>query len=95
MARTEIDFSDSMHLYRQIAEILRGQIESGELPPREYLPSKLALTRQFPVSARTIDSATGLLKDWGYIRTVIGRGFWILPAEERGQPHPRRRATDR
>jgi DNA-binding GntR family transcriptional regulator len=95
MARTEIDPSDSMHLYRQIAEILRGQIESGKLPARGFLPSKLTLTRRFSVSARTIDSATGLLKDWGYIRTVIGRGFWILPPEERGQAHPRRRATDR
>jgi GntR family transcriptional regulator len=94
MART-IDFDGGMHLWRQLAEIIREQIESGDLAPQAYLPSKQDLARQFGVSLRTVDTATGFLRDEGYIRTVIGRGFWILPPEERGHRHPRRRSTDR
>ena len=40
-------------MYRQIAEDLRGRIESGELPGGSRLPTELELQEQFGASRNT------------------------------------------
>jgi DNA-binding GntR family transcriptional regulator len=95
MARTEIDFDDREYRYVQLAEIVRGRIEDGTYPPRRPIPSKRELTATYGVSARTVDTAMSLLKADGWIETVIGKGYYVVEAERRGHPHPRRRSTDK
>lgn len=55
-----------------IAEALRDQIRSGELPPGESLPSEARLTSRFGVSRGTVRQALGALRTEGLI--VGGRG---------------------
>ena len=51
--RTEIDRWDPEPVYAQLADILRGQIERGELVPRQPLPSETYLVQHYGVSRGT------------------------------------------
>ena len=82
MARTEIDHGDRDPLYRQLADIIRGQIESGEIPPRRAVPSKRLLRQRYDVSARTVDAAMAILRAEGLIEAEPGKGLFVT---ERGQ----------
>ena len=83
MARTEIDHGDREPVYRQLAEIIRAQIESGQIPPRRAVPSKRTLMQEHGVSARTVDSAMALLRAEGLIETEPGKGLFVVPESER------------
>lgn len=82
MPRTEIDPDDREPVYRQLAEILRGQILSGEIPPRRALPSKRLLVQRYEVSTRTIDSAMAVLRSEGLIATEAGKGLYVRDRSE-------------
>ena len=79
----EIDHEGRVPVYRQVAEILRGQIVSGELAPDRPLPSKVTLRQRFGVSQGSIERALVVLKAEGLVVTVTGRGIYVLPEEER------------
>ena len=85
MARTEIDHGDRDPLYRQLADIIRGQIESGEIPPRRAVPSKRLLRQRYDVSARTVDAAMAILRAEGLIEAEPGKGLFVT---ERRQQEP-------
>ena len=82
MPRTEIDPDDREPVYRQLAAILRAQIESGEIPPRRALPSKRMLVQRYQVSTRTIDSAMAVLRSEGLIATEAGKGLFVTDRSE-------------
>ena len=82
MPRTEIDPDDREPVYRQLAEILRAQIESGEIPPRRALPSKRLLVQRFGVSTRTVDSAMAVLRAEGLIASEAGKGLFVTDRSE-------------
>jgi GntR family transcriptional regulator len=65
-------------LFEQVAEILRGQIASGELPPRRKLPTQEDLADQLKVSRGTVLRATRVFTDEGLIRFVPGRGLFTV-----------------
>jgi len=67
--------------YRQLAAIIRGQIESGELAPGQQLPSVIALAAEYQVSTPTVKKALGLLKAEGLVTGVAGYGTFV--AEKR------------
>jgi DNA-binding FadR family transcriptional regulator len=64
-------------VYRRLAAELRSRIESGQLQPRQLLPSELHLQQEFGVSRDTVRRALGLLSDLGLTRTVVGRGTYV------------------
>ena len=70
-------------VYQQLAAILRGKIDSGEIPPRRAIPSKRTLTEEYSVSPGTVERAVQALRAEGYRRTVLGRGLFVRPPEER------------
>jgi DNA-binding GntR family transcriptional regulator len=82
-----IDHDGDVPLYLQLAAILRDQIDSGEIPARRAIPSKKTLIQQHGVSATTVEAALGELRRDGYLKTVIGRGLYVVPAKER-RPEP-------
>ena len=82
MPRTEIDPDDREPVYRQLAEILRGQILSGDIPPRRALPSKRLLVQRYEVSTRTVDSAMAVLRSEGLIATEAGKGLYVRDRSE-------------
>lgn len=73
----------SPELYsEQVAEILRRQIESGELPPRHKLPTQQAMVDQFDVSRGTVLKACEILTDEGLVRFIPGRGLFTADPEK-------------
>jgi len=63
-------------LYAQLADLLRGQIERGELTGR--VPSAKTLAQQHEVSNGTAERALAILRDEGVIASAIGRGHFVV-----------------
>jgi GntR family transcriptional regulator len=63
--------------YQQIADRLRGQIDSGTLQPGERLPSEPDLVRQFDASRNTVRLALALLTNQGLVVTRQGLGTFV------------------
>lgn len=78
-----IDHEGFEPVYRQLAAILRGRIERGELPPGRPLPSKKTLQQEYGVSQGTVERALDLLRDEGLVATSMGRGVFVVPEAER------------
>ena len=66
---------------RQIAAFLRGQIESGELPPGAALPSIVRLASEWGVATNTAKKALQILKAEGLVVTVGGFGTFVAERE--------------
>ena len=66
-----LDFEGRDPLYRQLANILREQIASGQVPPGRRLPSKLSIRQEYGVSQNTTERALKLLRDEGLIETSM------------------------
>jgi GntR family transcriptional regulator len=63
-------------LYVQLAAVLRGQIERGELTGR--VPSAKTLAQQYEVAQGTAERALALLRDEGLIASAMGRGHFVV-----------------
>jgi GntR family transcriptional regulator len=70
-------------VYQQLADLLRGQITSGEIPPRTPLPSAKTLSQQHGIAVGTVMRAFDVLRAEGLVRTVAGRGVWVVDQRER------------
>jgi GntR family transcriptional regulator len=81
--RTEIDRWDPEPVYLQLAAILRGQIDRGELVSRQPLPSESYLMGEYGVSRGTARRAVEVLREAGLVRTIPQRGSYV--AENRPQ----------
>lgn len=87
---TGIDPLSDRPVYRQIADVLRVAIESGELAPGARLPSEADLMQRFDVAQGTIRNALGVLGGEGLVLAEHGRGVFV-----RERPRLRRLAHDR
>ena len=70
-----VDPDSATPLYVQVATLLRGRIESGELVSR--LPSLRTITQEYGVSHITAEKAVHVLREDGLVVTVIGRGTFV------------------
>lgn len=64
-------------MYRQIAEDLRQQIESGELAPGSQLPTELDLRERYNASRNTVRDAIKWLTNLGLVETRPGQGTFV------------------
>jgi DNA-binding GntR family transcriptional regulator len=62
---------------RQIADVIRGRIASGEYAPGAMLPSLIALAEEFSVTTNTVRKGLRILKDENLIVTVAGYGTFV------------------
>jgi GntR family transcriptional regulator len=85
-----VDPTSDRPVYKQIADILRDAVVTGELAPGDQLPSESELVERFDVSNGTIRKALGLLRGEGLIVAEHGRGVFV-----RQRPKVRRLAYDR
>jgi GntR family transcriptional regulator len=70
-------FSD-VPLHRQLADLLEARVRSGELVADERLPGETELAEQHGVHRLTVRQALAALAQRGLIRTVHGRGSFVL-----------------
>src|SRR5262245_13139995 len=64
---------------RTIAEAIRSQIESGELPPGAQLPSERDLASTYGTARNTAREAIRILSDAGLVITDQGKGSFVRP----------------
>jgi GntR family transcriptional regulator len=72
--------------YQQLANLMRGRIQSGELGPGERLPSQLTLVQEYGVARMTAGKALQVLVDEGLAVVVPGMGTYVSP--KRRPVHP-------
>jgi GntR family transcriptional regulator len=65
-------------MYRQIAEILRGRIESGEIAAGAQLPTEIQLMDQYNASRNTVRDAIKLLTTRGLVEARAGQGTFVV-----------------
>ncbi|MEM6620147.1 MAG: winged helix-turn-helix domain-containing protein, partial [Pseudomonadota bacterium] len=68
-------------LHAEVAEVLRHQILSGDLPAGTKLPALSTLTEELGVARMTIVQAMNALEDEGLIEKHSGRGTFVRPVK--------------
>lgn len=77
---TEVVRAEALH--RQLANIIREAIDSGEYPPGSQLPSEDALGKQHKVSRSTVRLALNTLRLEGLIAVRVGSGSTVRPGPD-------------
>jgi GntR family transcriptional regulator len=77
-----IDRFDETPLYLQLAAILRRAIESGQLRPRDPVPSETYLMQEHGLSRDTVRHALEVLRQEGLVKTFVGRGTFVMPLKD-------------
>ena len=70
-----LDHDSPVPLYQQLADVLRGRIESGELAGR--IPATKDIAVEYEVAQGTAERALGILRQEGLIISAVGRGHFV------------------
>ncbi|MBE4740744.1 MULTISPECIES: GntR family transcriptional regulator [Streptomyces] len=73
----EIDRFDPTPIYKQVARVIRTKIESGELQPRDPIPSESKMVSDYGVARDTARQAVALLRSEGWVITLPQRGTFV------------------
>jgi GntR family transcriptional regulator len=63
--------------WQQLADLLRGRIESGALAPGDRLPSIVSLGQEYDLAPVTVRKAITKLRDEGLIESRVGWGTFV------------------
>ena len=74
-----ISNSSSDPLYEQIKKAIKQAIYTNELKEEEIFPSVRALANDLKISFLTVKKAYDELEAEGFIKTVQGKGSYVLP----------------
>src|SRR5215213_8982059 len=77
-----IDPSADRAVFRQLADLLRNQIQSGQLGPGDPLPSELRLAQEYGISRTTVRQAIAQLRTEGLVSVERPRGTFVRVPEE-------------
>ena len=77
-----IDPSADRAVFRQLADLLREQIESGALGPGDPLPSELRLVQEHGISRTTVRQAIAQLRTEGLVSVERPRGTFVRVPEQ-------------
>jgi len=80
-ARPLIDPQGATPVYRQVADVLRRRIASGELQPNRPVPSETQLEAEFEIARGTARKAIAVLREGGLVVTIPGRGTFVNPVD--------------
>jgi GntR family transcriptional regulator len=72
-----IDPTGPVAPYRQIAEIIRGRIATGDLPRGSRI-TESEITETYEVARNTARRALAVLRDEGLVMTVPQRGSYVI-----------------
>jgi DNA-binding GntR family transcriptional regulator len=51
---------------------------SGKFPPRTPLPSAKTMAQEHGIAIGTVTRAVDVLRNEGLVRTIPGRGVWVV-----------------
>jgi DNA-binding GntR family transcriptional regulator len=74
---TKIDPTGPVPPYRQIAEIIRKRIKSGEYPKNSRIPTESEMVETWEVARTTARRAIAVLREEGLVYTVPQRGTYV------------------
>jgi DNA-binding GntR family transcriptional regulator len=77
-----VDLHSPEPSYQQVARQLRERITSGEIGPREPLPSITRIVQETGLAVGTVRRAIDVLVKEGYAYTVPGRGTYAAAKPE-------------
>ncbi|MER6944771.1 GntR family transcriptional regulator [Nonomuraea sp. NPDC000554] len=75
-----LDRDGPVPIYKQVADLIREQIESGELKAGEPVPSEAKLERDYDIARTTARRVARELREQGMAYTIQGEGTFV------GQP---------
>jgi DNA-binding GntR family transcriptional regulator len=64
-------------VWRQLADIIRARVESGEYAPRSMVPSITRLAQEHGIAEMTVRKALDHLKSEGVLIAVSGKGTFV------------------
>jgi DNA-binding transcriptional regulator YhcF (GntR family) len=73
-----IDHLSGEPAYQQLARVLREGIVSGTYAVGTQVPSAKTLSQQHGIAVGTVMRAFDVLRDEGLIRSVPGRGMFVV-----------------
>ncbi|MFE9694457.1 GntR family transcriptional regulator [Micromonospora sp. NPDC005806] len=76
-----IDPSADRAVFRQLADLLRDRITSGDLAPGASLPSELRLAQEYGMSRTSVRQAISLLRSEGLVIVQPPRGTFVRSME--------------
>lgn len=85
------DSKTSTYKYRQIYEILKEKIISGQLPKDYKLPSKRGLAKDLKISINSVATAYEQLIAEGYVYALEKKGYYIVELNAYKQENPNRK----
>ena len=74
-----ISNNSEIPIYEQIKEKIKKAINSNELKSADGLPSVRSLAKDLRISVLTVKKAYDELENEGYIKTVQGKGSFVIP----------------
>ena len=77
-----VDHDSNVPPYLQVAAILRGRIESGELAPKARLPSIVGLVQEYGIARTTAAKALKVLVDEGLAEVITGWGTFVREPQD-------------
>jgi DNA-binding GntR family transcriptional regulator len=80
----QIDRFDPTPIYKQAARVIRERIKSGELRPKDPIPSESKMVADYGIARDTARQAVALLRSEGWVITLPQRGSFVaekLPAD--------------
>lgn len=72
-----VDHAAETPLWRQLADLLRSQIQAGELQAGRIMPSETTLMQEHDLARGTVRKAIDVLVDEGLVNRVQGRGTFV------------------
>jgi DNA-binding GntR family transcriptional regulator len=78
----EIDPRSPEPYYLQLADIIRGRIESGRYKPGELIPSIQRIHQETGLSIMTIRHGVRIVADEGFIQIVPGKGTYVSTRDQ-------------
>jgi DNA-binding GntR family transcriptional regulator len=82
----EIDRFDPTPIYKQVAQVIRAKIESGELRPKDPVPSESKMVADFGIARDTARQAVALLRSEGWVFTLPQRGSFVAERPSANKP---------
>ncbi|WP_282693969.1 GntR family transcriptional regulator [Streptomyces sp. CC208A] len=77
----ELDPEAADPLYLQLAAVLIARIAGGVYPMGRAVPGVDRLMQEFGIARGTARKTLVLLAEMGYVRTVVGKGSFVIERE--------------